>query len=108
MLETFGELYYISCDAAIGNEPQRVDTLEELIKQTVGGGGTDFRPVFTHVDEKAYTEDVLPVLVYATDGYGTFPDYEPGYPVIWLMINTDVEPPFGKVVHVKHKHARNW
>jgi len=103
VLEVFGELYYISCDAALGNEPTRLDTLQELVDNTVGGGGTDFRPVFDHVDEKIYTEEVLPVLVYATDGYGTFPENEPQYPVIWLMIHSDVEPPFGRVVHVKRE-----
>ncbi|MDD7442151.1 MAG: VWA-like domain-containing protein [Sutterellaceae bacterium] len=49
-----------------------------------GGGGTDFRPVFKWVEEKG-TEDGSPcALIYATDGYGTFPK-ESSVPTFWLM-----------------------
>ena len=109
ILQSYGDLYYIACDAAIGNEPKRLDNLEELIQSTVGGGGTDFRPVFEHVEVAQYMEEIPPVLIYMTDGYGTFPDREPHYPVIWVMINSDVDAPFGKVVRVKHKgNQNNW
>lgn len=50
-----------------------------------GRGGTDFRPVFSWVRDKAAKEGEPPAaLIYATDGYGTFPD-APGLPVIWLV-----------------------
>ncbi|MCI6531058.1 MAG: VWA-like domain-containing protein [Mesosutterella sp.] len=50
-----------------------------------GWGGTDFRPVFKWVRDKTAKEGEPPAaLIYATDGYGTFPD-APGLPVIWLV-----------------------
>ena len=62
-----------------------------------GRGGTDFRPVFEWV---AAQPDVS-VVIYATDGWGTFPERVPGVPVMWLMVGTGVgggEVPFGKGV----------
>ena len=107
ILQAYGDLHYMSCDAAIHGDPKRIDNLEELIASTVGGGGTDFRPVFEHVEVAQYMEEIPPVLIYMTDGYGTFPAHEPQYPVIWVMINSDVKPPFGKTVYVKHKGHQN-
>ena len=50
-----------------------------------GGGGTDFRPVFRHVQmlrEQGELRD-LRGLIYFTDGYGVFPeratDYETAF-----------------------------
>ena len=47
-----------------------------------GGGGTDFRPVFDMMNEK-YSE--LRGLIYITDSFGTFPQKEPAFPVVWLI-----------------------
>ena len=63
-----------------------------------GGGGTDFRPVFEAIEKSGIIPDVL---VYFTDGYGTFPDKEPSYPVIWASITPGYAYPFGEVVDVK-------
>lgn len=82
-------------DAAVG----RVDEVEDAMdldvlrrKGAVGGGGTDFRPVFDEVEEMGLSPDAL---VYLTDMHGTFPDMAPRYPVIWAKI-TDVEAPWGE------------
>ena len=103
VLEIYGDIYYLSCDAKV-HTAQTVDSIEELVKATKGGGGTSFVPVFEHVDEMYEKEEVPPVLIYMTDGYGTFPDVEPPYPTIWVMIHSDVEPPFGR--HLKVEHDR--
>lgn len=83
----------IYCDAKV----QKVDEFlpeDELTFQLYGGGGTDFRPVFDYIAE----HDITPmVLVFFTDGYGTFPTSAPEYDVVWLM-TTDVQPPFGDVI----------
>ncbi len=86
----------IYCDAA-------VQKIEEFVPgDTVrldsgGGGGTDFRPVFRHLDQS----DEPPVaLIYLTDGYGRFPDSEPEYPVLWASTARD-DFPFGPVVTIK-------
>jgi predicted metal-dependent peptidase len=67
----------------------------EVVK---GGGGTDFRPAFKWMEEN----DVVPdVLLYLTDGYGTFPEEAPEYPVIWGDISGQPKNyPWGDVVEV--------
>lgn len=60
-------------------------------KALKGRGGTSFIPVFDYIEEEQIRPDLL---IYFTDGYGSFPEFEPNYPVIWI-ITTEVEPPFG-------------
>lgn len=114
-LEQFiSELYHISreflvdivaivCDAAVQQEvriksPRDVEYLIKLMKERAGRGGTDFRPVF----ERA--EKYRPLfLIYLTDGYGTFPEKPPRYPVIWVVTKDGLPPsefPFGKVIRI--------
>jgi len=47
-----------------------------------GGGGTDFRPAFEFAEQQGKQPDLL---IYFTDAEGSFPDYEPSFPVIWLV-----------------------
>lgn len=47
-----------------------------------GGKGTNFTPVFDYLNR---AETIINVLVYFTDAQGTFPEYEPNYPVVWLV-----------------------
>lgn len=84
-----GKLIY--CDAAIpeGGIYELEDAAHSLPR---GGGGTDFRPVFDWIEENM--EDCSG-LVYLTDGYGTFPQKEPYYPVLWTLIN-EYNVPWGR------------
>lgn len=53
-----------------------------MAKMTLKGfGGTDFRPVFKHVDMliKQHEFTNLKGIIYFTDGYGTFPPMPPEY-----------------------------
>lgn len=52
------------------------------------GGGTDFRPVFRQL-----ADDPPPLLIYITDGYGPAPAHPPAYPVLWVLVGPDCEPP---------------
>lgn len=64
-----------------------------------GRGGTDFRPVFKYAAERSAHE--LCLLIYATDGYGVFPEEAPPYPVLWLITGKGVDKekvPFGEVL----------
>lgn len=45
-----------------------------------GGGGTSFVPPFKWLEDEGIRPDCL---VYFTDMGGSFPDWDPGYPVIW-------------------------
>jgi predicted metal-dependent peptidase len=61
-----------------------------------GGGGTDFRNLFTAVEEDGVYPEVAIVL---TDLCGPFGD-EPGYPVVWASTE-DGQAPFGETIYVE-------
>ena len=67
---------------------------EPLVYALSGGGGTDFRPVFTHIEQHI---DYPTLLLYFTDGEGTFPSDTPSYDVVWVMPEVR-EVPFGEVI----------
>lgn len=85
----------IECDAAIQNI-QRLTPMEPLEPTLKGGGGTDFRPVFEHLEDE--NEDFR-FLIYFTDGKGTFPNYEPSIDVLWVMPKIEAVP-FGEVLEL--------
>lgn len=62
-----------------------------------GGGGTDFRPAFDWVED--HFPDAT-AMVYFTDGYGSFPDQQPDYPVMWLNFG-ETDYPFGQVLDMR-------
>lgn len=86
------EITVITCDARV-HEKIKVTEANSFLKKIrfLGRGGTDFRPVFNEV-KKALC------LVFFTDGYGTYPQLRPPYPVLWVMTKNHSAPPFGKVV----------
>jgi len=67
---------------------------ETLNYEVQGRGGTDFRPVFEYIDKYV---DYPTLLLYFTDGFGTFPESEPNYDILWVMAE-EIEVPFGEVV----------
>lgn len=75
----------------------RPRSLREL--KITGGGGTDFRPVFTRLQNDRLKPDLL---VYFTDGFGEFPATPPNYPVLWVLTrNSGIVPEgFGRVVYL--------
>ncbi|MEA3455589.1 MAG: VWA-like domain-containing protein [Campylobacterota bacterium] len=70
---------------------------EPLNYEIKGGGGTDFRPVFEYVDRSI---DYPTLLLYFTDGMGTFPSHEPPYDMIWVMPEI-CSVPFGEVLQIE-------
>ncbi len=56
-----------------------------------GFGSTDFRPVFTYVDEmmEQGVFENLAGLIYFTDGYGIYPERMPAYEVIFAFLHED-------------------
>lgn len=64
-----------------------------------GRGGTDFRPIFKYMAQH-YSGHLPACLIIFTDGEGTYPSASAamGVPVLWLLNNNYVTPPFGKVV----------
>lgn len=89
------KLTVIYCDAAI-QAIKEYEPGDKIDVETVGRGGTDFRPVFDHFNKA----DELPkVLVYLTDLCGDFPTEAPEYPVLWIT-EYDQEAPFGETIKV--------
>ena len=92
-------LHIIQCDAQI-QEDVKITSRQEFDEyienmNLLGFGGTDFRPVFTYVEqlrkEKEFTN--LKGLIYFTDGDGTFPQQMPDYPTAFVFVDNDDEPP---------------
>ena len=52
-------------------------------------GGTDFRPVFSHVEKLMEQGEFtnLTGLIYFTDGMGTFPEKMPPYPTAFVYVD---------------------
>ena len=98
-------LTVIQVDAAI----QRIDVFDEYADtplevgsvEVVGRGGTDFRPVFNELEK---LNQPPAMLLFATDGYGSFPQRAPNIPVIWLLTanaRSTEKFPFGLTVKIE-------
>jgi predicted metal-dependent peptidase len=86
----------IQADAAISHV-ERYERHEPFVTPKVHGrGGTDFRPVFDYIER----EDVQPAcLIYLTDLYGPYPEFAPGYPVLWVCTN-DQQANWGETIRL--------
>ena len=92
-------LHMIQCDAEI-QEDVKITSQEEFERyiktvQMRGFGGTDFRPVFSYVEELRRAKEFhnLKGLIYLTDGYGVFPEKKPDYSTAFVFINEQYEIP---------------
>jgi hypothetical protein len=89
---------YLGFFDAVVVPPVPFSTVEELdIIRLYGGGGTRFDIIFDYV--KKEMKDEMPTsIVILTDGYAPFPkeDKAMGIPVLWVINNDDVVPPWGK------------
>jgi predicted metal-dependent peptidase len=94
------DLFLISCDAQVGNA-QKIENEEDLFDfDFIGGGGTDFRPVFDLVEE----DGDYKAIIFFTDGAGSYPE-DSSVPTIWLMTD-DIIAPFGKTVKYENDTIR--
>lgn len=89
-------------DAAV-IEPTPFESEEEfLVIRPAGGGGTDFSIIFEYV--RKFMDDDPPVsIIILTDGYAPFPKESAtgGIPVLWLLNNNEITPPWGKLARIK-------
>lgn len=83
-------------------EPIPFENVEEFsVIRPKGGGGTDFEIIFEYVKE--HMQDKLPAsIIILTDGFAPFPQEKlaGGIPVLWLLNNKKVNPPWGKVTRI--------
>ncbi|GDX83887.1 hydrolase [Deltaproteobacteria bacterium] len=108
LLTTFGRwrIRLLWADAEVqreeiwtSDEPVNFDSVRVPL-----GGGTDFRPVFTHLT----TMEPPQLLVYLTDGCGPAPASPPAWPVLWVIPEGCGEPPvpWGEVATFRVGHER--
>ncbi len=74
-----------------------VDELFDIVPY--GGGGTNFYCVFDYLKNISESDSPASLIIF-TDGEAHFPDesYALGVPVLWIICNNDIVPPWGKVV----------
>ena len=89
-------IYLFTCDAEI-HQRWEIRPFDNLPKILEGRGGTDFREPLKEAESLPIT-----TLVYLTDGYGTYPDKQPFYSVIWVS-TTDYEYPWGQVIRLPER-----
>ena len=92
-------IHIIQCDSQVQSDTKITcdDDFEAFMKQgkLEGFGSTDFRPVFTYVNqciERGEFEN-LKGLIYFTDGYGVFPSQKPPYDTAFVFLENDLEQP---------------
>ena len=95
-------------DAVVVEPVPFEDEDEFKIIRPKGGGGTSFHVIFEYVKEKM--EDSPPTsIVILTDGYAPFPSLDDtmGIPVLWIINNEEVNPPWGKVARIPNGQNNN-
>lgn len=91
---------------AVVVEPTPFEDEEEFkIIRPKGGGGTSFHIIFDYVREKMIENPPASIIIL-TDGYAPFPneDDAEGIPVLWIINNNEVNPPWGKVARLIEEH----
>ncbi len=96
--ETFDtkvNIHILQCDVEVRDDTVITSRseLEHYLQnlQIQGGGGTDFRPVFTYVDELCRTRELtnLRGLIYLTDGWGAYPKQKPSYETAFVFVEDE-------------------
>lgn len=69
--------------------------------EPVGGGGTNFNRIFERLED--WFTQLPTAVIILTDGEADYPDEGAalGVPVMWIVIDSNEEPPWGVVVHVE-------
>ncbi len=88
-------------DSAIIEPKSFTDIDEFKTIKPKGGGGTNFDIIFDYVN-KHMNENQPASIIILTDGYAPFPKQEAAnnIPVLWLINNTYVTPPWGKIARI--------
>lgn len=94
-------IHIIQCDSEVRRDTKITndEEFEAFMRegQLEGFGSTDFRPVFTYVNQAIENGEFenLKGLIYFTDGYGVFPEHKPPYPydTAFVFLEDDYEKP---------------
>ncbi len=91
-------MHLVACDAEVHSWVTLDLAADWTDFKLVGGGGTDFRPVFQSIEDRSIDAAAL---VYLTDGYGSAPREAPAYPVLWVLTPGGKEPcAWGRTVQI--------
>jgi predicted metal-dependent peptidase len=91
----------VQCDTEVTEVIEDFDEEHAKNFELKGGGGTDFVPAFDLIENGSLEGDVI---LFFTDMYGSFPDFEPSKPVIWLDYQgsyPEKDVPFGRLIRMK-------
>ena len=94
-----GKLSFFDVDVS---EPQPFSSVQDLLKvKPVGNGGTSFTAIFDYY-KKEVKFDVSCIIII-TDGYSSYPNESAalGTPVLWLLNNKTVTPPWGEIARMR-------
>lgn len=95
----------VSCFDTEVTEPVEFDETTGLKEVSlIGGGGTSFECIFEYMKE--HMKDELPeAIIILTDGFADYPakDAAMGVPVLWIIVGSEKEVPWGKVVRLEAK-----
>jgi predicted metal-dependent peptidase len=81
---TNADVTVASCDAQV-HAVEKVRSIKEAAAALKGGGGTDFVPVFEHIEDMARAPNVV---FFFTDGDGPAPTKPPaGLDVVWILVD---------------------
>ncbi len=107
-------VHIIQCDAKIQLDTviKSADELKKYARgfEVHGNGGTDFRPVFSYVNElvDAGEFEDLRGVIYFTDGFGKFPNIKPDYEVAFVFVEEEGKtrrvPPWAMKVVMDEDH----
>ena len=90
------DINVIECDATVQRH-YKLNKYKKGNRNVKGGGGTDFIPVFEYIKNKKIRTDVL---VFFTDGDGTFPESKYPFRTIWISSSDWNKPPFGRCIRI--------
>lgn len=92
-------VHIIQCDSEVQKDT-KITSQEDFDfflanEKLTGFGSTDFRPVFSHVEELLEKKEFenLKGLIYFTDGYGVYPASMPPYEVMFVFLDNGDEGP---------------
>lgn len=89
-------VHMCTCDAQLGAVSEWFPG-DSVDLEMVGGGGTDFAPVFRWAES---LDPAPKIIVYFTDLYGTFPKVAPSVEVLWVVVGSKEVAPFGKCIYI--------
>jgi predicted metal-dependent peptidase len=89
-------------DSSVKEPIRDFSDVDDLVKiKPIGGGGTNFHDIFKFIKNKV--KELPEMIIILTDGQASYPVQADamGIPVLWLINNEKVTPPWGKVARVK-------